>query len=111
MKTLPQIKKLVENAVRNISPEELENLMCVVRSVRNEAVAETGNFCNEGLLKDDVVRDVWCLLHGRVTDAVCEGDPLSKKERELYDAMSAWLICRASVAAVFVSGLEGFSPH
>lgn len=60
-------------------------------------------FCNDGLLTDEVVRDVWCKLNDRINNVAHMGDPLSKSERELYETMTAWLTLRGKLVVATVS--------
>lgn len=67
------------------------------------ALAPGSAFRNDGLLTDEIVRDVWCKLNDRLNNTAYMGDPLSKTERELYETMTAWLTLRGKLVAATVS--------
>ena len=51
MKTLPQIRKIVESVAPNLSADELEKLLRVIRDVRNESFT-AGSGVNVGRIPE-----------------------------------------------------------
>ena len=71
----------------------------------DDGIPPLPRLCNDGLLSDEVARDVWCKLHAKITNSAMAVpcDPLSASERKLYEALTALLAARANIVACMIS--------